>query len=447
MKITLEEGIMPNTQLNQNLNQTSPDNLKPELLMPAGSLEKLKYAYAYGADAVYVGIPIFSLRARENDIDLAELYEAKKIALALNKKLYITVNIFSKNRKLNIFRNNIKELALIKPDAFIMSDPGLMMIAREAHPDINIHLSVQANCMNWESVRFWKKSLGVSRVILSRELHLDDIREIKQRVPEIELEAFVHGSICIAYSGRCLMSSYMSHRDANQGVCDNSCREKFKVHKTDKVLDGDYYIEDLRNSGALYQISEDENGSYLMNAKDLRLIQYLKEIHEAGVCSFKVEGRTKSVNYVSQVTKAYRAAIDDFMSGKDFNPQLSEDLEKVANRGYDTGFMIRESTDESSQNYDTSLPRRYTQKFAGVLLNDEKTPADYFAINIRNKIKQASTCEMILPTGEPVEFKIRDILNKDLVSVPEAHGGCGLYYIKSDRAFDSQYGILNIKDI
>ena len=440
MNLHLEEFMMSKTELNQKN--------KPELLMPAGSLEKLKYAYAYGADAVYVGIPIFSLRARENDIDLAELYEAKKIALTLKKKLYITVNIFSKNRKLNIFRNNITELAQVKPDAFIMSDPGLMMIAREMHPDINIHLSVQANCMNWESVRFWKKSLGISRIILSRELHLDDIREIKQRVPDIELEAFVHGSICIAYSGRCLMSSYMSHRDANQGVCDNSCREKFKIHKTDKVLDGDYYIEDLRSSGELYQISEDENGSYLMNAKDLKLIQYLKEIYEAGVCSFKVEGRTKSISYVSQVTKAYRTAIDDFMAGKEFNPQLNEDLEKVANRGYDTGFMIREHTDATSQNYNTSLSRRYTQKFAGVLLHDIKAPTDYIAINIRNKIKIKNKCEMILPSGDPIEFQIEDILNKDLMKVSEAHGGCGLYYIKSDKqVFSDKYGIMNIKDI
>lgn len=439
MNSKLKELNMENTSLQSSF--------KPELLMPAGSLEKLKYAYAYGADAVYVGIPIFSLRARENDIDINELYEAKKIAQKLNKKLYITVNIFSKNRKLNIFRNNISELAKINPDAFIMSDPGLMMIAREMHPDINIHLSVQANCMNWESVRFWKQSLGVSRIILSRELHLNDIREIKQRVPDIELEAFVHGSICIAYSGRCLMSSYMSHRDANQGVCDNSCREKFKVYQTDKVADGDYYIEDLRSSGQLYQISEDENGSYLMNAKDLRLIEYLKDIYNAGVCSFKVEGRTKSINYVSQVAKAYRTAIDDFITGKSFNPQLCEDLEKVANRGYDTGFMVRENTDATSQNYDTSLPRKFTQKFAGVLIQDPDTPPEYFAIHIRNRIKLENKCEMILPSGSPFEFRIKSILNKDLIPVSEAHGGCGKYYIKSDQLFTDNYGILNLKEI
>lgn len=420
---------------------------KPELLMPAGSMEKLKYAYAFGADAVYVGIPIFSLRARENEFDLADLYEAKRLATSLNKKLYVTVNIFSKNRKINLFKEKISQLVDIKPDAFIMSDPGLMMVAREKFPDINIHLSVQANCMNWESVRFWRHSLNVSRIILSRELHIDEIREIKQRVPDIELEAFVHGSICIAYSGRCLMSSYMSHRDANQGVCDNSCREKFKVYQTPTSDKQELFIEDLRNAGQFYQISEDEHGSYLMNAKDLRLIQYLKDIYEAGVCSFKVEGRTKSINYVALVARAYRAAIDDFMLGKKFDDLLLEDLEKIANRGYDTGFMIRESPGSQSQNYDTSAPRRYTQKFAGTLTNDERAPQNHLALDIKNKLKVGDRCEIILPSGEPIELQIQNILDENLCSLFEAHGGRGRFYIKSDRDLNTSFGILSLKDI
>lgn len=419
----------------------------PELLMPAGSLEKLSYAYAFGADAAYVGVPVLSLRARENEFNLETLFEAKKIAKSLGKKLYVTVNIFAKNRKINLFKKTLDDLVQVQPDAFIMSDPGLMMLAREKHPDINIHLSVQANCMNYETVRFWHKSLGISRVILSRELHLDEVREIKQRVPEIELEAFVHGSICIAYSGRCFMSSYMSHRDANQGVCDNSCREKYKVFKTDTKKEEDYYIEDLRSEGKLYQISEDENGTYLMNAKDLRLIQYLKDIYDAGVCSFKIEGRTKSVNYVSLVAKAYRAAIDDMMSGKVFNPALLDDLEKVANRGFDTGFMIREKPGPESQNYDTSTPRHYTQKFAGVLLQDPATPEGYWAVEVRNKLKVGNKCEVISPRKEPLEFKIQDIMNLKKQSVPEAHGGTGVFYIKTNQKLLDQYGILSLKDI
>lgn len=419
----------------------------PELLMPAGSLEKLSYAYAYGADAVYVGIPILSLRARENEFDIETLLKAKEIAKQQNKKLYVTVNIFSKNRKLNVFRRALADLVQVQPDAFIMSDPGLMMIAREKFPDINIHLSVQANCMNWESVKFWQKSVGVSRIILSRELHIDEIREIKQRVPEIELEAFVHGSICIAYSGRCFMSSYMSHRDANQGVCDNSCREKYKVYKTDTQKNEDYFIEDLRSEGKLYQVSEDENGTYLMNAKDLRLIQYLKDIYEAGVCSFKIEGRTKSINYVALVAKAYRKAIDDFIAGKNFDESLLKDLEKIAHRGYDTGFMVREKPGAESQNYNTSTPRLYTQKFAGALIEDPQTPEGYFPVDVRNKIKAGDLCEVVLPGEVPIEFKIQDILDPNLHSVQEAHGGRGTYYIKSSQNIKSSHGILSLKDI
>ncbi|MCC6138457.1 MAG: U32 family peptidase [Bdellovibrionaceae bacterium] len=258
---------------------------KPELLMPAGSLEKMEYALAYGADAVYLGAPHFSLRARENAFDLESLQNARDLTTRLGKKMYLTTNIFAKNRKLKPFSNQIEDWVQLKPDAFIMSDPGFMMIARERYPDINIHLSVQANCLNWQSVKFWKESLGVSRIILSRELHINEIKEIKQRVPEVELEVFVHGSICIAYSGRCLMSSYMSHRDANQGVCDNSCREKFKLHSSNVSLkNGEFFLEDMRAEGSLYELSEDEHGTYMMNAKDLRLIHHLKEIYDAGVC-------------------------------------------------------------------------------------------------------------------------------------------------------------------
>ena len=217
---------------------------KPELLMPAGSLQKLQYAFAYGADAVYLGVPFFSLRARENEFGIEDLQKAREIATEQGKQIYVTCNVFSKNRKINSFYKHLDEWMELKPDALIMSDPGLMMMTRERYPDANIHLSVQANCMNWQSVKFWNQSLGVSRIILSRELHLNEIREIKQKVPEIELEAFVHGSICIAYSGRCLMSSYMSYRDANQGVCDNSCREKYKVYETEKLQDKDYFLED-----------------------------------------------------------------------------------------------------------------------------------------------------------------------------------------------------------
>ncbi|MDX9731328.1 MAG: U32 family peptidase, partial [Bdellovibrionales bacterium] len=200
-----------------------------ELLMPAGSSRKMRLALDYGADAVYLGPPLYSLRARTNDFNEETLRDAITYAHDRQKKVYMTLNIFSRNRKIQPFTRDITTYASMKPDAFIISDPGLAAIAKELAPEIPIHLSVQANCMNWRAVKFWQQSLGVERVILSRELSITEIATIKDRVPDMELEAFVHGSICIAYSGRCLLSSYMNRRDANQGVCDNSCREKYRV--------------------------------------------------------------------------------------------------------------------------------------------------------------------------------------------------------------------------
>lgn len=417
---------------------------KPELLMPAGSLQKLEYAYAYGADAVYIGVPFFSLRARENDFTYENLLKAREIADAQGKKIYVTINIFAKNRKLKPFHEQIEKIIAARPDALIMSDPGMMLMVREIDPDIPIHLSVQANCMNWMTVKFWKEKMGVTRVILSRELNINEIREIKQRVPEIELEAFVHGSICIAYSGRCLMSSYMSRRDANNGVCDNSCREKYNVYEV-KAPSSDYYLEDLRNKGELYQINEDENGTFLMNAKDLRLIHHLKEIAEAGVCSFKVEGRTKSLNYVSLVSKAYREAIDLLWDGKEIPESLIAELDKVANRGYSTGFMVQENPGAEAQNYDTSVSRNFSQRFAGLIQKKgTESPEGFLPVEVRNKITQGQECELISPHHESRHFTVTEILNSRLERVDSAHGGAGLYYFKTHLS-DVDYGLLSLK--
>ncbi len=419
---------------------------KPELLMPAGSLRKMEYAYAYGADAVYLGLPYFSLRARENDFTLETLYKARELADKYNKKLYLTANIFSKNRKLKSFESQLDDWMAVKPDAFIMSDPGLMMIAREKHPDINIHLSVQANCMNWQTVKFWNKSLGVSRIILSRELHINDVKEIKQRVPDIELEAFVHGSICIAYSGRCLMSSYMSHRDANQGVCDNSCREKFKLTSPNiSQNNGEFYLEDMRTDGTQYQLSEDDNGTYLMNAKDLRLIQHLKEIMDAGVCSFKIEGRTKSLNYVALVSQAYRKAIDNMYNDKDFDKKLLDDLDKVANRGYHTGFMVTEKPGAEAQNYDTSVSRNFSQRFGGLVNTNDEVPEGFISVEVRNKIIKGQDCEIMFPGQDNINFKVTDILDKNQEPTDSAHGGAGTYYFKTNFQPPKEHGILSLK--
>lgn len=399
--------------------------IKPELLMPAGSLQKLKYAYAYGADAVYAGVPLFSLRARENEFKFEDLKTGIELAHSMGRKLYLTANVFARNVKIKPFEKHIDQWVGLKPDALIMSDPGLIITVRERHPDVPIHLSVQANCMNWKSVKFWQ-SVGVERIILSRELRLEEIQEIKQRVPEMELEAFVHGSICIAYSGRCLLSHYMSNRDANQGVCDNSCRYEFNVHKTKaQPTNEDYYIEDLRNKGEFYQIDEDENGTYIMNAKDLRLIEHLKKIWEAGICSFKAEGRTKSVYYTAMTTRAYRKAIDDMVEGRDFNRDLLGELDKVANRGYHEGFMIRKPSADA-QNYDTSVARNYTQKFSGLVLNPAEDSTGRMRVEVRNKMTRGQRVELIAPNSTRV-FTIGDIYDEKGNPVNEVHGGAGVY--------------------
>ncbi len=418
----------------------------PELLMPAGSLQKLKFAYAFGADAAYVGVPLFSLRARENEFSFEKLKEATELARSMNKKLYVTANIFARNRKINSFESQIDDWATLKPDALIMSDPGLISMVKKRHPEIPIHLSVQANCMNWQAVKFWHEQVGVERVILSRELQVNEIKEIKDRVPTVELEAFVHGAICIAYSGRCLMSSYFSYRDANQGVCDNSCREKFHIYETSPLQDKEYYVEDLRNKGQFYQIDEDEHGTYIMNAKDLRLIDHLKEIADAGVCSFKVEGRTKSEYYVSMVARSYRQAIDDVMAGKNFDPKLIEELDKVANRGYHTGFMVN-TPKEEGQNYDTSVPRFYTQKFGGFFIEQTgeiPAPAGYKTLEVRNKLKLGDKGEIITPDYRSIPFEITDIINQKMEKVESAHGGAGACFVRCDELNIPNMSLLSV---
>ncbi|UXR64153.1 U32 family peptidase C-terminal domain-containing protein [Bdellovibrio bacteriovorus] len=400
--------------------------MNPELLMPAGSLEKLKYAYNFGADAVYVGVPLFSLRARENEMTFEDLEKGIQFARDNGKQIYVTANIFARNLKLKSFRENFKKWVDLKPDAFIMSDPGLMMIAKEVDPDVNIHLSVQSNCMNWQSVKFWQQQ-GATRIILSRELRLEEIKEIHERVPDIELEAFVHGSICIAYSGRCLLSHYMSYRDANQGVCDNSCRYGYNIYKADASKEEEFYLEDLRNKGQFYQIDEDENGTYIMNAKDLCVIEHLRELRDAGVCSFKVEGRTKSVYYAAMTSRIYRKAIDDMTAGKEFDRSLLLELDKIANRGYHKGFVAG-NLSHHSQEYRHSTSRNYSQKFAGIVLGESEQPG-YIKIEARHRLRPGEEIEVISPTGIQ-KAVVGKIVNDKQESVAQAGGGGLIYHLE-----------------
>lgn len=329
---------------------------KLELLMPAGNLEKLKYAIGYGADAVYAGVPMFSLRARENQFSWETLAEGVEYCHSRGKKIYFTANIYAHNVKIGPFMKAFEKMQALKPDAYIMSDPGLINLVRKNFPDAEIHLSVQANNTNWAQVEFWKE-IGIKRIILSRELSLREVKEIHEKCPDMELEFFVHGAICMAYSGRCLLSNYFSHRDPNQGTCSHSCRWEYKVFKKDaspeelydstgrpedyQELTGEFYLEEMERPGEKLPIDEDEYGTYIMNSRDMCLVSYMQELADAGIVSFKVEGRSKTVNYLAGVGRAYRPAIDAVEKGESYDiAKLSDEVFAISNRGYTPGFLV-----------------------------------------------------------------------------------------------------------
>ena len=324
--------------------------------MPAGNLEKLKYAIAYGADAVYAGVPMFSLRARENQFSWDTLAEGVEYSHSRGKKIYFTANIYAHNVKIGPFMKAFEKMQALKPDAYIMSDPGLINLVRKNFPDAEIHLSVQANNTNWAQVEFWKE-IGIKRIILSRELSLREVKEIHEKCPDMELEFFVHGAICMAYSGRCLLSNYFSHRDPNQGTCSHSCRWEYKVFKKDaspeelydstgrpedyQELTGEFYLEEMERPGEKLPIDEDEYGTYIMNSRDMCLVSYMQELADAGIVSFKVEGRSKTVNYLAGVGRAYRPALDAVEKSESYDiAKLSDEVFAISNRGYTPGFLV-----------------------------------------------------------------------------------------------------------
>ncbi len=402
---------------------------RPELLSPAGTLNNLRYALAYGADAVYAGQPRYSLRVRNNDFTLENLATGIEETRAAGRKFYVTVNLMPHNAKVATFLRDMEPLIALRPDALIMADPGLIMQVRERWPEQTIHLSVQANTVNWAAVRFWQNQ-GIRRVILSRELSLDEIEEIRQRCPDIELEVFVHGALCIAYSGRCLLSGYFNHRDPNQGSCTNSCRWEYKVHEAGEDASGDlqplrfdamqairnpepfagcgngerhpladrsYLIEEQGRPGELMPIMEDEHGTYIMNSRDLRAVEHVARLVKIGVDSLKIEGRTKSHYYVARTTQIYRRAIDDAVAGRPFDPTLLGELENLANRGYTDGFYQRHHSHEY-QNYIRNHSRSKRQLFVGEIhAIDRRTGlADVLA---KNKFRIGDRLELIRPSG------------------------------------------------
>ena len=417
--------------------------MKPELLSPAGTLKNMRYAFAYGADAVYAGQPRYSLRVRNNDFKLENLETGISEAHAQGKKFYLASNLAPHNSKIKTFLKHMEPVIAMKPDALIMSDPGLIMMVRETWPDMPVHLSVQANVVNFATVKFWAKQ-GVERIILSRELSLEEIQEIREEAPEMEIEVFVHGSLCIAYSGRCLLSAYINKRDPNQGTCTNACRWQYQAHEATESYTGEVIpaadsqiatptlgegapsdrIVLLQEKGRPEQYMpafEDEHGTYIMNSKDLRAVQHVHRLTDMGIHSLKIEGRTKSFYYVARTAQVYRKTIDDAVSGRPFDMSAMDTLENLANRGFTEGFYRRHVHDEY-QNYETGNSRGNKQQFVGDVLDfdDQKVTVD-----VKNRIETGDTMELMTPKGN-VAFTLDNIENKhgESVSVAPGSGHC-----------------------
>ena len=422
----------------------------PELLAPAGDLDRMRTAYDYGADAVYAGQPRYSLRARNNDFTMTNLEIGINEAHMRGKKFFVASNISPHNAKVKTYMADMEPVINMKPDALIMSDPGLIQMVREKWPEMPVHLSVQANTVNFATVKFWQ-SLGLTRVILSRELSLDEIEEIRQLCPDMELEIFVHGALCIAYSGRCLLSGYFNHRDPNQGTCTNSCRWDYKVHDASEdaagvirlnefdfkaemeksslsgcgslprhpLADNVYLIEEKGRPGELLPIMEDEHGTYIMNSKDLRAIEHVERLIKMGIDSLKIEGRTKSRYYVARTCQNYRKAIDDALAGRPFDWNLLGDLENLANRGYTDGFYQRHHTAEH-QNYKQGYSISNRSLYVGdvVAYNAENGLAD---IEARNKFAVGDRLQVIHPAGNQ-ELVVEEMFNKKGENIQEASG-------------------------
>ena len=371
---------------------------RPELLAPAGSQAMLETAFAFGADAVYAGQPRYSLRVRNNSFrDEAALGAGIDYARARGKQFYVVSNIYPHEAKLKTYLADMAPVITLKPDALIMADPGLIDLIRTTWPEQAIHLSVQANTLNSAAIRFWQK-LGITRVILSRELSLDQVAEIRQECPDTELEVFVHGALCIAYSGRCLLSGYFNHRDPNQGTCTNSCRWEFNTRPGKVSADGDVFLleEPEKRAGSHMPIEEDEHGTYILNSKDLRAIEHVQRLVEIGVDSLKIEGRTKSPYYVARTCQTYRQAIDDAVAGRPLDPALLRELDGLANRGYTGGFFERHP-DRDYQNYLRGHSESDRSQYVGDVLG---YGADGWAeIEVKNRFSVGDRIELIHPTG------------------------------------------------
>ena len=395
---------------------------KPELLLPAGNLEKLKIGLQYGGDAFFMGFSPFGLRAKKGGFDKESFLEGAELVHKAGKTLYVTLNAYPRGNKMEAFKQHLDFLRTdIKPHAIIVADPGLFDLIGEYFPEVERHISVQANVTNAASVKFWQKQ-GATRVILPRELTLDEISKIHELVPDIEIEVFVHGAICMAYSGRCLLSNWLTERDSNQGACSHSCRWKYNVYDEKSMEERKFFLEEEKRPGQFMPIEEDENGTYIMNSKDNCCLPYLKELVEAGVCSFKVEGRNKSEYYLSTVAKAYRQAIDDMMEGKDFNWELMKEVEKTANRGFMPGYLFGFESEYSDVHYESNAPIQ-SHKFIG-MVTDVRDAAGLYAVSVRNKLERGEMVEVMTP-AEQFEMKVEEMFDMEGEKLESVHGGAG----------------------
>ncbi len=368
---------------------------KTELLLPAGNMEKLKVVLHYGADAVYLGGNLFNLRALADNFSKEKLEEAVKYTHSLGKKVYVTLNIIPHNKELELMPEYVKFLEKIKVDGVIVADLGVFRIVKQ-NTNLNISISTQANNTNWQSVQMWKE-LGAKRVILARELSLQEIKEIREKVPDIELEAFIHGAMCMAISGRCLLSNYMTGRDANRGTCAQPCR-------------WNYSLMEEKRPGEFFPVFEDENGTHIFNSKDLCAINFINEVLDIGLDSVKIEGRMKGIYYAAVVGKVYREAIDNYYSGNHrYNPKWLEELETTSHRKFTSGFYYG-GKGEGMQNYDER--NSYSQSHILVAKVLEKVGENEYILGIRNKLKSGEKVEVLNAKNKIVEFEFPEMIDQ-----------------------------------
>ena len=430
----------------------------PELLSPAGTLRNMKFALAYGADAVYAGQPRYSLRARNNDFSLENLKTGIDYTHKLGKKFFVASNLLPHDSKVKTYLKDMAPVIDLGPDALIMSDPGLIMMVRERWPEIPVHLSVQANTTNSAAVKFWQ-SVGVKRIILSRELSLDEVEYIRQSCPDMELEVFVHGALCIAYSGRCLLSGYMNHRDPNQGTCTNACRWKYDVTEASENETGDivetpvngvqtfdpkgkvFLLEEQNRPGEKMPIFEDEHGTYIMNSKDLRAVQHINRLTKMGIDSLKIEGRTKSHYYVAKTAQTYKEAIQDALAGVDRSKDHMVALDGLANRGYTEGFF-RRHVPQDYQNYEQGASQNNAQKFVGEIIGVDSQHG-MIDVDVKNRFTVGEHLQLMTPAGN-YNFQLTRMTNLQNEPVEVAPGSGHVVRLPNPCAEDVKFGLLAV---